>query len=172
MPQFDAAHFPAEIIWTLVSFALLFALLKWLVLPRIIAALEARTRMIREEIEQARAQREQAETIRLQYEQRLQDIAAEAKRMFDEAEVRIRQERHRVMGEWKAEMKRREMSFHDEMEMARQQALRDIRQKTAELVTEATEKLLQRHIGEQDVDAVVDDILGHLQQEERKHTRH
>jgi len=170
MPQFDVEHFPAEIIWTLVSFALLFALLRWLVLPRIIASLEARTRMIREEIEQARAQREQAEAVRLQYEQRLQDIAIEARRMFDEAEARIRQERHRVMDEWKAEMKRREMVFRDETEIAKQQALREIRSKTAELVTEATEKLLAQHIAEQDVDAVVNEIVRHL--ESRNPTRH
>ncbi len=165
MPQFDTAHFPAEIIWTLISFVLLFVLLKWLVLPRIIAALEARTRMIREEIEQARVQREQAEAARLQYEQRLQDIAAEAKRMFDEAEARIRQERHRVMDEWKTEMKRREMLFREETEVAKNQALREIRSQTAELVTEATEKLLAQHIAQQDVDAVVDEIIAHLQPE-------
>ena len=55
MPQFDPTHFPSEIIWTLISFALLFVLLKWLVLPRLVRLIEARTRMIREEMEQAAA---------------------------------------------------------------------------------------------------------------------
>jgi len=172
MPQFEAAHFPAEILWTLITFALLLLLFKHLVLPRIVAAIEARTRMIREQIEQARAERAQAERYRAEYEQRLREIGEEAKRMFDEAQARIRRERKQAMQAWQAEMDRRQRDFHEEMELAKQQALREIRGKTAELVAEATEKLLRRHVGQEELEATVEEMLRDLRHDARRSTLH
>ncbi|RMH61870.1 MAG: ATP synthase F0 subunit B [Zetaproteobacteria bacterium] len=172
MPQFDTAHFPSEIAWTLISFAALLFLCRRYVLPRIVAAIEERARMIREDLEQARAARQQAERQRREYEQRLRTIEREARRRLEEAEDRIRQQRALAMREWQAEMKRRERDFHEDLSLAKQQALREIRQHTADLVAEATERLLRREVNEEELAATVEEMLRDLRADEQRPTLH
>ena len=126
MPQFDAQFFESEILWTLVIFALFVLLLKRLVIPKIVAAIEARTRIINEEMEQAKRLREEAEHLHLDYVERLKQAEDEASRMFDESEKKARAHRNELMAEWKQEMQRRKRDFHDEVELSKQQAMREM----------------------------------------------
>lgn len=172
MPQFEVKFFPSEIFWTVISFLLLFALLKWLVMPRLTAILEKRTRAIETELEKAKQQREEAEKLRVDYQRQLDDAADDARRMFDESEARVREQHRKMMDEWKADMKRREEAFHEETELARLRALRDIRAEAAEMVVGATEKLLQEHMDDAEATRALDDAIAELGEKKGKPRRH
>jgi len=163
MPQFDVSFFPSEIFWTLVSFALLFGLLKWLVLPHLTAILEQRTRVIEEEIEQARRQREEAEGLRVDYQRQLDAASEDARRLFEESEARVRRKHREMMDEWKLDMKRREAAFHEEAEASRQRAIRAIRADAAEMVVDATEKLLHEHMGKHEAEQALNEAIAELE---------
>jgi len=141
MPQFDITFVPSEIFWTLVTFALLFGLLRWLVLPRMAAILDRRTKVIEEEIAEAKKQREEAESLKLDYQKQMDHASDDARRMFDESDARVRQHHEQKMEEWKADMKRREAAFREESENATQRAVREIRAEAADIVDEAIDKL-------------------------------
>jgi len=162
MPQFELSFFPSEIFWTLVSFALLFVLLRWLVLPRLTAILNARTSLIEEEIEQAKRQYLEAEQLRLDYQKQLDAASEDARRMFDESEARVRQRHKQLMDEWKVDMKRREAAFREESEMTRQRALREIRAEAADMVVDATEKLIHEHVDAQEAEAMLNEAIAEL----------
>jgi len=159
MPQFDLAHFPAEIIWTLISFVLLFVLLKLLVLPRITAALDQRTGEMKQELEQARQAREQAELLHLDYVERLAQVEEEANRMFDESEKKARAHRNELMAEWRQEMDRRKREFHDEVEQSKLTAMREMQEKSADLIIDATEKVLRQRNQQDQTDTAVNELL-------------
>lgn len=53
MPQFDVSTFPSQIFWLVVSFALLYVLMSWLVLPRIGRTIEAREAKIQSDLDAA-----------------------------------------------------------------------------------------------------------------------
>jgi len=171
VPQFDLSFFVPEVIWTLVSFGLLFLLLKRFVLPRVTHMLEERTRHIESELMAAASQRQQAEALHQEYEQKLQAIDDEAKRMFDDADRRIREHRDLLMSEWREEVRRRQQQLHDDAEVARSQAMRDIRRQTAEMVVEATEKAIHQHLDTDEAEHMVDEAVAAIEQSLHKDRR-
>lgn len=168
MPQFDASFFVPEIIWTLLSFAVLFFLLKKLVLPRLSRMLEERSRLIESEIEAAKQQRQDAENLHQEYEQKLRDIDREASVLFSEADHRIREHREQLMREWREEMERRKRQFHEDAEVAKRQALREIRSQTASMVIEATEKSIHRHLDSDAAEQMVNEAIEAIGQSLKK----
>lgn len=172
MPQFEVSFFPSEIFWTVVSFVLLFALLKWLVMPRLTAILDRRTRAIEAELEKAKLQREEAEKLRADYHKQLDDAADDARRMFEESEARVRKQHRKMMDEWKSDMKRREEAFREETELARQRALREIRVEAAEMVVDATEKLLHEHMDGAEAKQALDEAIADLGKKQPKSRNH
>lgn len=62
MPQFDIASFPSQIFWLVVSFAVLYAIMATLVLPRIGSTVEARERKIQADLDAAQQANDAART--------------------------------------------------------------------------------------------------------------
>lgn len=172
MPQFDLSFFPSEIFWTLVSFALLFGLLRWLVLPRLAAILDARTRAIEEEIEQAKLQREEAEKLKEDYRKQLDAASEDAQRMFKESDERVRAHHNQMMTEWKEDMKRREVAFREESEITRRRAVREIRAEAADLIIETTEKLIHERVGEKEAEDLLNEAISELDTDGEKLRKH
>jgi len=165
MPQFDVTFFESQIFWTIVSFIILFIVLDRFVLPRIANILKKRTQLIEDEIAEAHRKREEAETLKSEYTGKLADIDKEAKKMFDESEKRIVEKRNQLMGEWKDEMERNKRQFLEDAEVTRQQAIRDIRKQSADLIVSATEQLIHHKMDESDAqDALnksIDELKNH-----------
>ncbi len=168
MPQFDLTFFTAQIFWTLVSFLVLFLVLGRWVLPRIADILNERTQLIKEEIEDARHKREEAEELKLDYADKLAAIDGEAKKMFDESEKRLIERREQLMAEWKEEMERKKRDFHEETEVARQMAMRDIRAQSADLITAATEQLIHQKVGEAEIQKMLEESIEELEKSSPK----
>ncbi|MDX8401226.1 MAG: hypothetical protein R8K47_01195 [Mariprofundaceae bacterium] len=165
MPQFDPAHFPAEIFWTLVSFLLLLVLLRRFVLPRIDAILHERAERIREEIETAQAERRAAEALRRDCEARLARADEEIRRRSDEADRRLRAMHERRMREWERRMRRRETAFIEDMRIAQNRAARELRRMTADHVVAGIERLLRESLTEDDHRRLIERALQRLERD-------
>jgi len=163
MPQFDSAFFSSQIFWTIVSFIILFVALDRYVLPRIANILKRRTQLIEEEIAETHRKRDQVEELRTEYAQKLLKIEQEAKKMFDESEKRIVEKRNQLMGEWKDEMERKKRQFLEDAEVTRQQAIRDIRKQSADLVVSATEQLIHHKMDKADAQEALDESIDELE---------
>lgn len=172
MPQFDATFFASEIFWTLIAFALLFGLLKWLVLPRMAAILDARALAIAEEIDAAKRQRAEAEALKLDYQKQMDQASEDVRAMFEESEARVRRKQKQLMDEWKADMKRRETAFREESEIATQRAVREIRAEAADMVVEATEKLIHEHVGESEAEVLLNEAIDALENDASRVRKH
>jgi len=163
MPQFDTTFFSSQIFWTIISFVLLYVVLgRWL-LPRIATILQQRTNLIKAEIDEARQQREEVEEIKLDYAEKLSNIDSEAKKLFDESEKRIVERRSQLMGEWKDEMERKKQDFREEAEVARQQAIRDIRAQSSDLIVEAAEKVIHQRLDKSQAQQVLEEAIEDLE---------
>lgn len=162
MPQFDVTFFESQIFWTIISFTILFIALDRWILPRIAAILKKRTELIEEEINEAHRNREEAEQIKSKYTAQLSEIDQEAKKMFDESEKRIVEKRNQLMGEWKDEMERKKRQFLEDAELTRQQAIRDIRKQSADLVVSATKQLIHHKMNKSDAQHALDESINEL----------
>ena len=163
MPQFDTTFFESQIFWTIVSFIILFVTLDRFVLPRIAAILKKRSRLIEEEIAEAHRKREESEQLKNEYTAKLSEIDQEAKKMFNESEKRIVERRNQLMGEWKTEMERKKKQFLEDAEVTRQQAIRDIRNQSADLVIAATEQVIHERLGKAEAQQALDESIDELE---------
>jgi len=165
MPQFDTTFFSSQIFWTILSFFVLFFVLNRWLLPRIAAILQQRARLIEGEIAQARGEREELVRLKLDYAEKLSNIDTEAKKLFDASEKRIIERRNQMMGEWQEEMERKKRDFHEEAEVARQMAIRDIRSQSAELITIAAEQLIHQTMDQSDAQRILEENIEALEKE-------
>jgi F-type H+-transporting ATPase subunit b len=163
MPQFDTTFFESQIFWTIISFVMLFVALDRFILPRIASILKKRTELIEEEIAEAHRKREEMEQLKSEYTTKLSEIDQEAKRMFDESEKRIIEKRNQLMREWKAEMEKNKRDFLEDADVTRRQAIRDIRNQSADLVIAAAEQVIHERIGKAEAQKALDESIHELE---------
>jgi len=77
-PPLDASTFPSQLFWLVIFFALLYALLSKLVLPRLAAILAARKGQIDGDLARAQALKDETEAALKAYEKRLADARSNA----------------------------------------------------------------------------------------------
>jgi F-type H+-transporting ATPase subunit b len=169
MPQFEATHYPAEIFWSIVSFIILFILLNRYVLPRIHQSLDERKAMIEQEIETARTKHVEADALRAELQQQLDDIEDTARRRMQQAENEARRYRQQTIEETETMLARRQRQYMEELEEARRHAVEELRHDTAEMAASATEKLLGHHLSSDDGRTLVDEALEALKEQKLDH---
>ncbi len=169
LPQFEVEHYTAQTFWAVISFVVLLILLHRFVLPRFQKLLDERSRMVQEELEQAAEQRKQAEFSAAEYRAKLDAAEAEVQAMVRKSREEEYRHHDEVMAELKLEMERKKASFMEEVEFSKQQALKDIRHAATDIAMTATEKLIAKHVSEDDVEHMVDEAIHDIESGKRKH---
>jgi F-type H+-transporting ATPase subunit b len=150
-------------IWTLLIFGLVLFVLGKFAWGPILTGLQRRERFIRESLETAKRDREAAEARLREYEQKLAAAREEASRLVEEgrrdAEVTRRkiEEDARASGDAMIERAKREIG------VARDTALRDLYETSAELATSMAGTILKRQITPEDHSRMIQDALAQLQ---------
>lgn len=169
----DAAHGEGTIspfagnvgnaIWTLLIFGLVLVVLGKFAWGPILAGLQRRERFIHDSLSTAKRDREAAEARLREYEAKLASAREEASRLVDEgrrdAEVVRRkiEEEARASGEAMIERAKREIG------VARDTALRDLYETSAELASTVAGSILKRQISPEDHAQMIQDALAQLQ---------
>ena len=149
-------------IWTLIAFAVSFAILRKMAFPRIAAALDKRRLAIEDSIDSANRTREEADSLLEEYRTRLK----EAREQADDIVVRARQASEKLQEDAKAEAKeqREEMmeSTKREIEAETRRALEEIRKEVANLTVIATEKVTRKSLDDDDHRRLIDEALSEV----------
>lgn len=85
MPQFNINHFPTQVFWLIVSFAVLYFLMAKLVLPRIGSIVETRERKIMSDLEAAQKANDAARAAGVEQDKTLAAARAEASGIIRQA---------------------------------------------------------------------------------------
>jgi F-type H+-transporting ATPase subunit b len=102
MPQMDFSTYPTQLFWLAVTFIALYGLMKWLALPRVAAAIEARRRRLDDDLGRAAQLRQEAEGVLAAYEKGLAAARAEAQAQLRQTAEKMAAEaaeRQRRLGE-------------------------------------------------------------------------
>jgi len=149
-------------IWTLVLFLITMWVLSKLAFPRIQEALEKRANAIRENVEESKRQREEADRLLEEYRQRL----TEAREQADDIAARARKAAEAAVAEAAAEgrAKREELvaAARKDIETETRRSLEQIRKEVADLTVLATEKVTRMSLDEADHKRLIDDALGEV----------
>lgn len=153
-----------NIFWTLLTFGLvLFVLGKWAWGP-VLTALQKREDFIRDSLASAKADRESAETRLREYEQRMQASREEATAIVDEGRrdaevVKAKIEQNaRAEGDAMIERAKREI------EIARDTAVKEIYNLTADLATEVAGRIIGKELDPSEHDRLVTEAIDSLSQ--------
>lgn len=149
-------------IWTLLLFGITMWVLSKLAFPRIQEALDKRANAIRENIEAAERQRQEAEKLLEEYRQRL----TEAREQAEDITARARKAAETAKAEATAvgKEKREELvaAARRDIEAETRRSLERIRKEVADLTVVATEKLTRKTLTEGDQKRLVEEALAEV----------
>jgi F-type H+-transporting ATPase subunit b len=149
-------------IWTLALFAFTMWVLSRAVLPRIGAALEKRANAIRESIEAAERQRQEADQLLSEYRERLK----EAREQAEDIVARARKAAEAAVAEATAEgkTKREELvaAARRDIDAETRRSLERIRKEVADLTVLATEKVTRKSLDAKDQQRLVEEALAEV----------
>lgn len=151
------------IFWTALTFVLLLVLLSRLAWKPLLGALEAREKGIRDTIDQAASDREEARKLLAQHQELLQ----QARRERAEAVEAGRQDAERLKTEILDEAKRQREALlkqsEAQIEAGLRQARLELRAVTADLAIQAAAKLLAKNLDDPTQRRLVEDYLADLE---------
>jgi F-type H+-transporting ATPase subunit b len=88
-PPFDASHYPSQIFWFVIAFAILYALMSRVALPRVGEIKTMRRDKIASELDHAKSLQAQADAAGAAYEKTLADAKARAQTLAQEMHAKL-----------------------------------------------------------------------------------
>ncbi len=156
-----------NILFQLVNFLVFLWILRRLLYAPVTRMLRERRERIADSLREAESLREQVERDRTEFESELQRARAEAQRIRDEASSTAEVIRERELERARGEVERMRTDAQADVERARQQAAAELRAQTADLVMQATSRVLDRSIDDPEHRRLVQEALADLQSERR-----
>ena len=160
MPQFEQIEvFQSLAFWSVVSFALLFLLLKKYAFPPILEALEERENKIRTEISDAEKLRQEAQELKADLEKELKNAHEKANTIVQMAGDESKKIQEKTIQETQAKVRQMQSDAEQEIQIAQNKLLNEIRGYTAALTIAATEKVLKKSLGDEDKKRLIDESI-------------
>ncbi len=153
---------PGLMIWTLITFGLAFAFLKWKVFGPVQAAIDARRRRIMEAIEEADKARSEARGLLEEHRAMMQEARGQAEEILAEARKVADSQRDRLRDELEADRQRRLDETTKQIEAETRRALEQIRAEVADLALAATGKVTGKVLTDADHRRLIDEAIGEL----------
>lgn len=142
------------------AFLLFLGVLAYFRVPAMVAGmLDRRSGGIRDELAQARALRDEAQTLMASFDRKRQEMAAQGQRIV--ADARAESERAAVAAREEATrtVARRLASAEDQLASAEAKAIRDVRDRAVTLAIAAAQEVLARQMTPADADRLIDQSI-------------
>ncbi len=169
MPQFEQFEvFSSLIFWSLLSFGLLFVLLKKYAFPPILDALDEREKKIRTDIEGAEKLKKNATEVMEDLERELKNAHEKAATIVQMATTEAKKIQEKALEETQVKVKQMQSDMEREIEASRNKLLGEIRSYTAALTIASTEKFLKKSMDASDkkklADESIEEVIKEMQQ--------
>ena len=149
-------------LWTLLIFALVLLVLGKFAWGPILKVLQTREQFIRESLESAKREREEAELVKADYTERLNKAREEATAIVDEGRRDAEEVRKRIHVEAKQEADAMVDRAGKEISLARDQAVKDLYDQTVVLATTVAGKILRKELSVGDHRVLIDESLAEI----------
>ena len=168
-PQFEQVSvFGSLIFWSLVSFGLLFFVLKKFAFPPILEALDEREKKIRSDIEDSERIKEEAQTIKVELEEALKNAHGKAETIVQLAQDEAKKVLEKNLQETEAKVRQVQKDAEQEIQSSRNKLLQEVRSYTAALTIASTEKFLKKALDDADKKKLVEESIEQVIEELEK----
>jgi F-type H+-transporting ATPase subunit b len=154
-PPFQSEHYPSQLLWLTISFALLYVLMAKIALPRIGSILAERSRVIGDDLAAAERLKAQSDAAHAAYEKALADARTRAQGIAGatrEQKAREAEELHKRLD---AQLHERLAAAERSIAGTRAAAMGNVRAIAAEAASAIVERLIGKAPAEQDVTAAL-----------------
>lgn len=149
--------------WAFVGLLLFFALLWRFGIHKVLGkALDSRADAIRNELDEARRLREEAQEILARYERQQRDAASEAEEIVKKAKLDAEFIRETARKELAQRIERRTVLAEQRIAQAEAQAAKDVKALAAELAVEAAARLMSEKLTKTQRNALIKDAASEL----------
>jgi F-type H+-transporting ATPase subunit b len=149
-------------IWTLIAFGVTMFVLSKLAFPRIGEELDKRAKAIRENIEAAERQREEADELLEEYRQRLREAREQAEDIVARSRKAAETAKSEATEAGKAKREELVAAARKDIEIETRRSLERIRKEVADLTVLATEKVARKSLSDEDQQRLVDEALAEV----------
>jgi len=151
-----------DVIVAVVVFAVFYSLVRVLVWPKIVGALDERSAKIRHEIDSAEKARHEAEAAQKKFEEKLRHAQEEAGRTIEEARATARKVGDELRAKNEAELTEMKTRALADIQAARESAVRELNEHAVTLAATMASKILRREVGAADQSRLVAESLAEL----------
>lgn len=159
MPQLDIATYPSQLFWLAITFIALYLLMKWLALPKVATAIEARRGRLEDDLGGAEKLRSEAEGVLAAYQKALAEARAEAQARLRDMQKRLAAESAARQRQIAEDLGGRIAAAERDIVAAKQRAIADLRNVAVDVASSLSEKLTGRPPDGPAVAAAVDSVL-------------
>ena len=145
----------------LIGFLAFLGVLAYFRVPQLVSGLlDKRATGIRSELDEARRLREEAQTVLASYERKQREAAEQADRIVATAREEAQAAADQAKVDLKDSVARRIRGAEEQIESARDAAIRDVRDRAIDVATAAAAQVVRERMGEDKANALIDDSIG------------
>ena len=153
---------PGMIIWTWITFGIVLIILSKVALKPILSSIDNREKSIRNDIEEAQKQRDEAEALLDQHKKMMDSAEAEAQKLFKESRAQADKAREEMLVKSRQESGKLIEKARDEIEQQKESALASLKAEVADLAVGAAEKIILHNLDGDKQKAVVDEYINSM----------
>ena len=142
MPQLNPLDWAPQLIWLVITFSILYVLMKLVALPRIGSVIEMRAARIRKDLEAADKLRREAQEAIAAYEQALTEAKARAHTIAQEGRTKLKEEVTAERAALERELATKTADAEACIEAAKVSALKEVNAVAAETASEIVRRLI------------------------------
>lgn len=136
----------SELVWGIISFTVLFILMRKLAWPALKKSMDARSNRIRQDLDEADKVKAEAEKVLSDYQRQMGDARNEANRIIEEARQTADQLRRDLMQRAESEVAELRQRARDDISAAQERAVADLRSRVGEMAIELAEKVVEANL--------------------------
>jgi len=159
-PPFQSEHFPSQLVWLTISFALLYVLMAKIALPRIGAILAERSRLIGDDLQAAERLKEQSNAAHVAYEKALTDARSRAQALANSTRDQQAHEAAALHKRLEAELHERLAAAEKSIEATRTAAMGSVHAIAADTAAAIVERLIGTAPAAREIAAALGDVMG------------
>ncbi len=147
------------IIWTIISFFLLLALLWKVAFPQILKAMKKREETIRQQLEETQKTKKEAESLLDEYKRQLAEARTEAQKIINDGKSLGENMRKEIVQKAQQESNQIVKRAQEEIELQKQKAILELQEKIADLSIMAASKIINKSLDTEDHRRLVEEYI-------------
>ena len=151
-----------ELVWGILSFAVVFAVMAKFAFPAVKNGMDARTERIRETLDSAEKAKSDAQGVLDEYQRQLADAKNESNRIIEEARQTAEALRRDLMAKAESDAAEVRQRATQDIELAKDRAMAELRTQLTQLTIELAEKVVRRNIDRDANAALIDDYINSI----------